>query len=216
MTRSRTMGSSLVLLVILSFTGPARAAWAQGVTTSNVTGLVSDSAAGTPVGGATVVAVHVPSGTQYRAIARASGAYTLPNVRIGGPYRITATFLGFEPRSVEDVFLNLGETRRLDFRLPRGAVRLAGQQITGALDEQRDSGRTGAATFVGGVTHALPFLIPDIGTALKVAYPVVAGELVLIAVVRKRFQQVSMRQSLIQVTMGGVLVALGGVVLGHA
>src|SRR3954468_158704 len=75
---------------------------------------------------------------------------------------------------------------------------------------------TGAATFVGGVAHALPFLISDIGTALKVAYPVVAAELVLIALVRKRFQQVSMRQSLLQVTLGGVLVALVGVLLGHA
>jgi VIT1/CCC1 family predicted Fe2+/Mn2+ transporter len=75
---------------------------------------------------------------------------------------------------------------------------------------------TGAATFAGGFAHALPFLIPDIGTALKVAYPVVAAELVLIAFVRRRFQQVSMRQSLIQVTLGGVLVALVGVLLGHA
>jgi VIT1/CCC1 family predicted Fe2+/Mn2+ transporter len=75
---------------------------------------------------------------------------------------------------------------------------------------------TGAATFVGGVAHALPFLISDIGTALTVAYPVVAAELLLIAVVRKRFQQVSLGQSLIQVTLGGVLVALVGVILGHA
>jgi VIT1/CCC1 family predicted Fe2+/Mn2+ transporter len=75
---------------------------------------------------------------------------------------------------------------------------------------------TGAATFVGGFAHALPFLIPDIGTALRVAYPVVAAELLLIAIVRKRFQQVSLRQSLIQVTLGGALVAIVGVVLGHA
>ncbi len=75
---------------------------------------------------------------------------------------------------------------------------------------------TGAATFVGGVAHALPFLISDIGTALKVAYPIVAAELVLIALVRKRFQRVSMRQSLTQVTLGGVLVALAGILLGHA
>jgi VIT1/CCC1 family predicted Fe2+/Mn2+ transporter len=75
---------------------------------------------------------------------------------------------------------------------------------------------TGAATFVGGFAHALPFLISDIGLALKIAYPVVAAELILIAVVRKRFQQVSMRQSLIQVTLGGVLVAVVGVILGHA
>src|SRR5947207_460128 len=58
---------------------------------------------------------------------------------------------------------------------------------------------TGVATFVGGVAHATPFLIPDVGTALAVAYPVVACELVLIALIRKRYQQVSLRQSLIQV-----------------
>ena len=75
---------------------------------------------------------------------------------------------------------------------------------------------TGVATFVGGVAHALPFLISDVHTALKVAYPVVAAELLLIAVVRKRFQQVSMRQSLVQVTLGGALVAAVGVILGHA
>jgi hypothetical protein len=69
---------------------------------------------------------------------------------------------------------------------------------------------------VGGMAHALPFLIPDVGTALRVAYPVVAAELVLIAVVRKRFQHVSMRQSLVQVTLGGALVAAVGVILGHA
>ena len=89
----------------------------------------------------------MPSGTQYRAVSRSSGAYTLPNVKVGGPYRITATFLGFEPRTTEDVFLNLGETRRVDFRLPRSsACSIAGQQITGA--QERESERTGAATFV--------------------------------------------------------------------
>src|SRR3954465_373568 len=62
---------------------------------------------------------------------------------------------------------------------------------------------TGMATFVGGVAHALPFLISDVSVALKVAYPVVAAELLLIAVVRKRFQRVSMSQSLIPATLGG-------------
>ena len=75
---------------------------------------------------------------------------------------------------------------------------------------------TGAATFVGGFAHALPFLIGDVGTALAVAYPVVAAELLLIAWIRKRFQQVSLRVSLIQVTLGGVLVAAVGFIVGHA
>jgi erythrin-vacuolar iron transport family protein len=75
---------------------------------------------------------------------------------------------------------------------------------------------TGVATFVGGAAHALPFLISDIHTALAVAYPVVAFELVAIAWIRKRFQSVSFRVSLIQVTMGGVMVAAVGIAVGHA
>ena len=72
------------------------------------------------------------------------------------------------------------------------------------------------ATFVGGFAHALPFLISDVDTALRVAYPVVAAELLLITWIRKRYQQVSLGQSLIQVTLGGALVAAVGIILGHA
>ena len=75
---------------------------------------------------------------------------------------------------------------------------------------------TGIATFVGGFAHALPFLISDVGTALAVAYPIVAAELVLIAWIRKRFQNVSLTHSLIQVTLGGALVAAVGFAVGHA
>lgn len=75
---------------------------------------------------------------------------------------------------------------------------------------------TGIATFVGGSVHALPFLIGDVHTALAIAYPVVGVELLLIAWIRKRFQNVSLRLSLIQVTVGGALVAFVGFVVGHA
>jgi VIT1/CCC1 family predicted Fe2+/Mn2+ transporter len=62
----------------------------------------------------------------------------------------------------------------------------------------------------------MPFLIPDVDTALAVGYPVVGCELLLIAWIRKRYQRVSLRQSLIQVMLGGALVATVGIVLGHA
>jgi VIT1/CCC1 family predicted Fe2+/Mn2+ transporter len=75
---------------------------------------------------------------------------------------------------------------------------------------------TGTATFVGGTMHALPFLIGDVNTALPIAYCVVAVELVAIAWVRRRFLRVALSRSLIQVTLGGVLVALVGVAVGHA
>lgn len=75
---------------------------------------------------------------------------------------------------------------------------------------------TGLATFVGGAAHALPFLIADVDVALRVAYPVVAVELLAIAWVRKRFQDVSLRKSLIQVTLGGLVIAAVGFAVGHA
>jgi erythrin-vacuolar iron transport family protein len=75
---------------------------------------------------------------------------------------------------------------------------------------------TGLATFVGGSLHALPFLISDVHRALAVAYVVVSCELVVIAIVRKRFLKVSLASSLVQVTLGGVIVAAVGVAVGHA
>jgi VIT1/CCC1 family predicted Fe2+/Mn2+ transporter len=75
---------------------------------------------------------------------------------------------------------------------------------------------TGVATFVGGTAHALPFLIGDVHTALAIAYPIVGVELLVIAWIRKRFQDVSLRRSLLQVTLGGALVAFVGFVVGHA
>lgn len=75
---------------------------------------------------------------------------------------------------------------------------------------------TGLATFVGGTAHALPFLISDVNKALPVAYTVVSCELILIALVRKRFMQVSLTRSLIQVTIGGAIVAAVGVIIGSS
>ncbi len=75
---------------------------------------------------------------------------------------------------------------------------------------------TGLGTFVGGMLHTLPFLIDDVDKALPIAYTIVAFELVAIAFVRKRFLQVSLAQSLVQVTIGGAVVAGVGVLVGHA
>src|SRR3954447_26907001 len=75
---------------------------------------------------------------------------------------------------------------------------------------------TGLATFVGGTGHALPFLISDVYTALTVAYVVVTIELLVIAFIRRRFMDVSLTRSLIQVTLGGAVVAAVGVILGSA
>lgn len=120
---------------------------AQGVTTSSIQGLVTDTQ-GQALTEATVVAVHVPTGTRYRAIVRQGGAYTLPNLRVGGPYRVTTTYIGTVPKTREDVFLNLGEAFRLDFQLERRAVEVEEVVVAGE-NEILNAGRTGAETYIG-------------------------------------------------------------------
>jgi hypothetical protein len=73
---------------------------------------------------------------------------------------------------------------------------------------------TGGMTTLGGIFHTLPFIISNVHTALIAAGAVVAFELVAIAWVRKRFLGVSMRSSLLTVTVGGVITLSIGVALG--
>jgi erythrin-vacuolar iron transport family protein len=75
---------------------------------------------------------------------------------------------------------------------------------------------TGAATALGGIFHSLPFIISDVNQALVVAGVVVAIELFVIAWVRYRFLHVSLRSSLVVVTLGGAIVLAIGVLIGNA
>jgi erythrin-vacuolar iron transport family protein len=75
---------------------------------------------------------------------------------------------------------------------------------------------TGVMTTFGGVFHSLPFIIHRVHTALVVAGIVVAAELTVISLVRKRFMQVPLRVSLVQVALGGALIVAAGVLLGSA
>ncbi len=75
---------------------------------------------------------------------------------------------------------------------------------------------TGGMTTLGGLFHTLPFLISDVHTALIVAGVVVGVELIVIAWIRKRFLEVSMRSSLLVVTVGGVIALAIGIGLGSA
>ncbi|MDQ6807668.1 MAG: VIT family protein [Actinomycetota bacterium] len=75
---------------------------------------------------------------------------------------------------------------------------------------------TGGMTTLGGGFHSLPFLIADVNTALIVAGVVVAIELITISLIRKRFLNVSLRVSLLQVGLGGALIVAVGVGLGSA
>lgn len=95
----------LCILCAVIFVGVS--AFAQ-VTTSSLNGYVADDA-GEPLAGAAVVAVHVPSGTQYAAVANESGRFVINGMRSGGPYTIDVSFLGMAPVQYKGVTLKLGE-----------------------------------------------------------------------------------------------------------
>ena len=80
---------------------------------------------GQPVIGATVVAVHEPSGSQYANVTNQAGQFRLPNMRVGGPYIVTFSFVGYESVTREDVFLDLGQTYGVDVTMRESVTELA-------------------------------------------------------------------------------------------
>jgi len=119
----------------------------QGVTTGAISGTVVGST-GASVIGASVLAVHEPSGTQYGAAVREGGNYDIRGVRVGGPYTVTVQMLGFATSRETEIFVNLNQTVDTDFTLVPEAIEVAGISVEIELDPVLNSSRTGAATYV--------------------------------------------------------------------
>jgi hypothetical protein len=142
---------TVALIAIGVFLGAVSPAFAQGVTTGQIAGLVVD-AQQQPVAGANVIAIHEPSGSTYEATTRADGRFSIPNMRVGGPYSVTVAFTGsgaaaFEPQTRTDVVVNLGVGTDLNFEV-RGITVTETVTVTAVTDTVFSSARTGAATSV--------------------------------------------------------------------
>ena len=110
-------------------------------TTSEILGTVTDSNGG--LAGATVVAVHLPSGTKYGTTTRPDGRYNLPNVKIGGPYTITVTFVGYATSEQSDIVLSLGQAYTANFKLQEKSSQLQEVVVTASQDKVFNTNRTG-------------------------------------------------------------------------
>src|SRR5260370_3546939 len=93
----------------------------QGVTTAAVTGLVKDAQGGV-IPGATIIGVHEPSGTTYEGVTQGDGRYYIPGMRIGGPYKVSASLSGFSTEGKNNISLSLVVAQDLDFTLKVAAV----------------------------------------------------------------------------------------------
>ncbi len=138
--------TTLALLALVALCWPPGTARAQGVTTGSMTGVVLD-AQKQAVPGASVVAVHEPSGTRYEATSRADGRFSLPGLRVGGPYTVTAKLAGFRDSSIKDIEVSLGVANDLAVTLNQAAM-AEELTVTAESSEVFSSARTGAATAI--------------------------------------------------------------------
>lgn len=119
--------------------------FAQGTTSGSIEGTVVD-VEGEPLPGANVVAVHQPTGTRYGTATRPNGRYTFKSVRVGGPYEIQVTFVGYNANIKEISNIELGETVEVDFTLEEGEMSLDEISVVAQADPVFNADRTGAQT----------------------------------------------------------------------
>ncbi|MEK6153081.1 carboxypeptidase regulatory-like domain-containing protein [Flavobacteriaceae bacterium 3-367] len=121
------------------------ATFAQGVTTASIGGKVTDNT-GEPLLGASIVAVHTPSGTKYGAATDFDGYYRISGMRTGGPYTVTISYVGFNDDARQGVYLNLGQTTRISSQLSESATALDEVVITAVSNGVFGSNKTGTNT----------------------------------------------------------------------
>jgi hypothetical protein len=126
----------VLFLFCLTFTLNAQ------VTTSGISGKVT--AEGELLIGATVQAVHEPSGTTYGTVTNADGRYSLQGMRTGGPYTVEVSYVGFQKAVYKNITLQLGETYLLDVKLTE-SLSLDEVVVTASKAALFNSQKTGAA-----------------------------------------------------------------------
>lgn len=115
------------------------------VTTSALTGKVTLGNTNESVIGATIQVVHVPSGTRYATVTNADGRYTIQGMRVGGPYTIKVSYIGYQPTEISNVTLQLGETYNQNFKMAEDAS-ILGEVVISGKGSKFTAEKTGAST----------------------------------------------------------------------
>ncbi len=134
---------SLCLVVFLSTNSVAQ------VTTSELRGTITDHSK-MELPGANVIATHVPTGTKYGTMTLDNGKYYLANLRVGGPYKVVVSYMGYKTSITQGIYLQLGEKLKLNISLVDAASVLSEVVITGSSKGGIiHSDRTGTSTRIG-------------------------------------------------------------------
>lgn len=117
------------------------------VTTSGVSGKIYGTEQVT-LPGATVLLIHVPTGTQYSTTTDEDGIFRIPNMKVGGPYKVTISYIGYKTITQDDINLSLGQTMNLDESLISETVTVEGVEIISKRNALIDGNKTGASTSI--------------------------------------------------------------------
>ncbi|MCD4665028.1 MAG: TonB-dependent receptor, partial [Bacteroidales bacterium] len=142
----KNLNKIFLLFMFVAFTVSV---FGQGSTTSGISGkVIGDDDEAVP--GATVVAVHTPSGFEYATMSDTKGYYRLPEMNVGGPYKVTVSFIGFENQDQDNIYLTLGQTFQLNVKMSIKADEAIEEVIVSAFKNPViDGNRTGAETIIG-------------------------------------------------------------------
>lgn len=138
----KRMRSFLVLAMLLTATMVS----AQ-VTTASMSGKVVD-VSNEPLIGATIRAVHTPTGTTYNTVTQSTGQYQFQNLRIGGPYTVEISYVGFNPEKLSNINLVLGENHTLNVTMREDAQALGEVLVVADRSSVISSNRTGAQEII--------------------------------------------------------------------
>jgi hypothetical protein len=149
------------LLAALAVTAPAAG---QSITTANIAGSVVDQQGGA-LPGATIVALHTPTGTSYQAVTQADGRFSILNVRVG-PYSIKVTMPGFKDQELQDVTVTLGEDRTVAIKMTIASV---AESVTVTAEAPPiDTAKAGAAYNISNeVKESLPTINRSINDIVR-------------------------------------------------
>lgn len=114
------------------------------VTTASMAGKVTD-ASNEPIIGATVQAVHQPSGSRYGTVTNVDGRYSIQGMRTGGPYRVEISYIGYQTVIYKDITLQLGEVYNLNVEMSESSE-LLNEVIVTAAKTKFTAEKTGATT----------------------------------------------------------------------
>ncbi len=137
---------ALALMLGIMVFGFSAIAEAQA-TTGALSGVVRAQSDNSPLPGAAVTAIHTPTNTTYSAVAGADGRFYIPNVRVGGPYTVSAALDSFQTKEVSDLTVNLGSATNVDIALPLATVSES-ISVVGSTSDLINPNRTGSSTSV--------------------------------------------------------------------